>query len=576
MEELYVERVVESTTPLESLPTEVPDELWELVTKFPLIHPLTLRFLYKYQDRWFDVVLVKQRPRPGSRSGLPAVRVQIFDTELPGGITPREVEVLTLVALGLTNPQIAERLGTSPRTVSTQIEHLLSKLDQSSRASLAALAVDTGLLCLPLPGGCSGGSRLGIAVLNDVTVVGAMSPRTDPIRQLSGRRRPIRIGVLVSEGLGEDAAQMLNGIRLAVDEINELHGIDDRDIQLVTARAAHFDWGSVRSALQEIFSCDVDAIIANYVSAEHPDFLDMVADYGRPFLHNATFEADVVRSKATPGRYESIFQTCASEIHYGRGMLRLLMTLESGGLWSPRQRRIVALEQQSPSMRLVTEEFVAAASASGWELSPTVGIIPGSADYARLRDTLAELEPDVVLISSYLQSEQVDFLRAFRESPFPALLYSIYAPSIPTFIEDAGAASEGLIWATTTGTYADELGRTFRRNYRSRFGVEPGWSQAGAAYDQVRMLAASWAAVGTQPVPEVIRYLRRWPYRGVNGVYYFGESSHTPLLYPDMTPDPSLGQAHMIYQIRQGQSVAVAPEPFGDIDSFRLPGWFDT
>ena len=75
---------------------------------------------------------------------------------MPRGITVREVDVLTLLALGLTNSGIAERLGTSARTVSTQIERLLTKLDQGTRGGLAALAVDSGLLRLPIPGGVDG------------------------------------------------------------------------------------------------------------------------------------------------------------------------------------------------------------------------------------------------------------------------------------------------------------------------------------------------------------------------------------------------------------------------------------
>jgi DNA-binding CsgD family transcriptional regulator len=70
----------------------------------------------------------------------------------PSGITPRELEVLHLVSIGASNPQIAERLFVSARTISTHVEHLLSKLGCASRAQLASLAVAEGLL---LPGSAS-------------------------------------------------------------------------------------------------------------------------------------------------------------------------------------------------------------------------------------------------------------------------------------------------------------------------------------------------------------------------------------------------------------------------------------
>lgn len=53
-------------------------------------------------------------------------------------LTPREQEVLRLVALGLTNPRIAERLCVSESTVKTHIAELKRKLDVTTRAELVA------------------------------------------------------------------------------------------------------------------------------------------------------------------------------------------------------------------------------------------------------------------------------------------------------------------------------------------------------------------------------------------------------------------------------------------------------
>ena len=55
-------------------------------------------------------------------------------------LTPRESEVLRLLAQGLTQDEIADRLTISPKTVSTHIEHVLRKLGVHSRAQAVALA----------------------------------------------------------------------------------------------------------------------------------------------------------------------------------------------------------------------------------------------------------------------------------------------------------------------------------------------------------------------------------------------------------------------------------------------------
>jgi ATP/maltotriose-dependent transcriptional regulator MalT len=61
------------------------------------------------------------------------------------GLTPREVQVLGLVAEGLTNRQIAERLFISERTASVHVSHILGKLSVANRAEAAVAAHRLGL-----------------------------------------------------------------------------------------------------------------------------------------------------------------------------------------------------------------------------------------------------------------------------------------------------------------------------------------------------------------------------------------------------------------------------------------------
>jgi DNA-binding NarL/FixJ family response regulator len=62
------------------------------------------------------------------------------------GLTPREMEVLALLAAGRSSKEIARRLVISPRTVSTHVQHILAKLDVSNRARAIALAHRAGLV----------------------------------------------------------------------------------------------------------------------------------------------------------------------------------------------------------------------------------------------------------------------------------------------------------------------------------------------------------------------------------------------------------------------------------------------
>jgi ATP/maltotriose-dependent transcriptional regulator MalT len=62
----------------------------------------------------------------------------------PGGLSPREVEAVRLLAQGLKNPEIATRLGVSAFTVKRHVANILTKLDLPTRAAAAAHAAREG------------------------------------------------------------------------------------------------------------------------------------------------------------------------------------------------------------------------------------------------------------------------------------------------------------------------------------------------------------------------------------------------------------------------------------------------
>jgi HD-GYP domain-containing protein (c-di-GMP phosphodiesterase class II) len=67
-------------------------------------------------------------------------------TVWPASLSDREVEVLRLVARGLSNRAIAERLSVSPRTAEHHVQHIYTKIGASTRAAAAMFAMEHGLL----------------------------------------------------------------------------------------------------------------------------------------------------------------------------------------------------------------------------------------------------------------------------------------------------------------------------------------------------------------------------------------------------------------------------------------------
>lgn len=66
--------------------------------------------------------------------------------EWPAGLTAREVEVLRLLARGLSNKEIARRLFVTPKTVGSHVEHIYGKIGASTRTTASLFAMRNGLL----------------------------------------------------------------------------------------------------------------------------------------------------------------------------------------------------------------------------------------------------------------------------------------------------------------------------------------------------------------------------------------------------------------------------------------------
>ena len=73
-------------------------------------------------------------------------RLVVKPTDRPFGLSEREVEVLRLVAEGLTNPEVAEQLYLSPRTVGQHLRNIYNKLGVNTRAAATRLAVEHELV----------------------------------------------------------------------------------------------------------------------------------------------------------------------------------------------------------------------------------------------------------------------------------------------------------------------------------------------------------------------------------------------------------------------------------------------
>jgi len=84
----------------------------------------------------------------GKRLMPPEVAERLTEYFPKSALTPREVEVLTLVAKGLANKEIAGKLGTADGTVKIHVQNILGKLNASDRTHAVTIALQRGIIQL--------------------------------------------------------------------------------------------------------------------------------------------------------------------------------------------------------------------------------------------------------------------------------------------------------------------------------------------------------------------------------------------------------------------------------------------
>jgi branched-chain amino acid transport system substrate-binding protein len=536
-----------------------------------------VRFLWAAPGGGWQAVRIQRLPRPVGAEA--AALVEAVAIEPPHGLTARELDVLTLVAGGLSNPEIAGHLGASVRTISTHVERLLAKLGQATRAGAAAIALDQGLLRLPIPGGGRAIEGLPLGQLDEVVEgrpLRTRAPAYRPGPHARTRPRPYLIGSAfpLTGASSGDGIEMRNGSRLAIAEINARGGIAGRPVEQLVVDMDMTTTDGVASALRRLVEAEVDAITTGYTFAEDVSGYADVSAYGCPLLNSVTSEAQADWVAAERDRLGRVFQAGPTEIHYGSGFVRFLDDLEAAGTWTPPNRRVLFVETPVAGGHTTLPATIERAERSGWDVDALITVAAYDADWTTALAQIQRSAPAAVMVSHFVAAEVAAFQRGFAADPTDSLIYGVYAPSVPEFLALAGPAAEGMVWATMTGSYSDAIGASFARRYREIYGADPGRSLAGISYDQVNLLTSAWARVrNPRAFRDVSDALRSITHRGVNGTYFLGTDRQTGLSYPDDTPDPSLGQAHLVFQIQAGRQRILDPPPYAD-GSFVTPSWF--
>lgn len=135
-----------------SICEEFPDARILIVTSYQMEEE-TFRVLeagalgYIMKDLGLEMLMEAIHTVHAGNRWLPkSIQSQIADRELGGSLTGREMEVLRLLARGLTNREIASALQISSSTIKNHVKNILTKLDVAGRTEAVSLCLSRGIL----------------------------------------------------------------------------------------------------------------------------------------------------------------------------------------------------------------------------------------------------------------------------------------------------------------------------------------------------------------------------------------------------------------------------------------------
>ena len=379
-----------------------------------------------------------------------------------------------------------------------------------------------------------------------------------------------------------DDTDHLNGTMLAQEEINASGGILGRELELFVPDVDKLSPESCMQAIADCVDNKVHAISNSFLFAA-VQAMDASADYKCPYLNGNARRDATAATKANPGKYSHVLQTCPSEVNYGWTYPLWLKAMEENQGWKPKNRKVHIVSEQVGYNQTILKACREALSNSDFELAENTDIHFPVTDWGPVIRKLHEVDAGAIFINHWVASEYAAFCEEFRANPVPgALVYLQYGPSQPEFLELGGSATEGFCWSTVLGVYGDQAGQDFRAKYVARFPEfdgNMGLVYTGNGYDIVQYLRRSWEATGNpDDFAANVNWIRNNRYRGVCGMMDMANEYNEALHYPDngfgnqaATLDDGMGQ--LFVQVQDRQHKIIWPNSTAEASLRPAPWW---
>jgi branched-chain amino acid transport system substrate-binding protein len=397
------------------------------------------------------------------------------------------------------------------------------------------------------------------------------SPKSSTSGGAKGKSLFIGAGVPVTGAYSADGQDQLRGIEVAISEINARGGVLGRPLKLLTLDTQEQQSDVMETVFRKFVAQGVAAVISPYVTYSSVEF-PILADAGIPMFHINTWHgnADYVKQHGIT----NIFQCNTTELWFAPGVTRTVQELVSKNLWKPSPKRSAAIiTSNDPYSLSIANGFKSSITKLGWNVTMFQQFTVPQTDWTATMVNIRNNPPDIIFFSDYAAGDEAAFIKQFRKSPTPSLVYQQLSPGTPAYLELTGSAANGVLWSTMQGVPQNFIAKDFDAAYEKQFSTSPGISMANPEFDQVNIWATAAAEAGDPyDFKRVTSIIKKSVFHGLCGGYCFPDDTLTLYPYPEYWTDPALGELHFTYQIQNGKQVVIGPDPY-TTGTFQLPDW---
>ena len=368
-----------------------------------------------------------------------------------------------------------------------------------------------------------------------------------------------------------DMEEFRRGLIMAIEDINATGGLAGYKLEAVVDDAEDTFDQQVRASFERLLHKEkVDVVVAGYFIASGVE-LDMVAEAGVVYVSQQAQIAVKDAIAANRQKYRMIFQTCPSGDFYGWGFADFMDTVPED--WLAYGKTVAIIGGDNGYSEQIHKATRPAMEQAGWEETYFEVVPYGIPDWTPTLTKIRNNPPSVIAMNDGIVGDDALFIRHFSDLPTNSLIYQVFTPSTPEYLEVTGDLANGVVWSTVIGLLPDKIGKDFRARYRKRWnGDEPSFGAAGPMYDQVMMWAEAARTAGDPKDSEAVaKALTNVNYRGAAGSYAVRENNLTVPSYPTEESDPSLGLPHTFYQIVNGEHICVWPDPYAEAKLTKAP-----